>query len=69
MECKGEPACEPGIDTMTKSKSNEFDMIGDDDLLVFQVCDEVLETATGKYRAVPEFTVASCTALTNCPGP
>jgi hypothetical protein len=54
---------------MTKSKGIEFDMIGDDDLPVFQVSDEVLETATARYRAVPEFTMATCTALTNCPGP
>jgi hypothetical protein len=55
---------------MTDSKSVNVVADAEDSLLlVFQVSDEALESAARRNGTGPEFTMAACTGLSNCPGP
>lgn len=38
------------------------------DLLTYEVSDETLETAAGMAREQVNFTLGSCTGLSECPG-
>jgi len=40
----------------------------DEEILVFDVSDEVLETATGKVSQKANYTLGACTGLSVCPG-
>jgi len=39
-----------------------------EDVLIFDISDEVLEIAGGAARAQTNFTLGACTGLSECPG-